>query len=319
MQWCDDTLNALDDSVADVIPLRVEASHRCFYRVQTQRQSLVLMDSPPALERNAQFVMLAEAFGRQGVPVPQILAAEENRGFYLMTDLGDTHLEDLYDTPVAGDALQAAINMLPTLAATEHEAIEPYTRARLHMELDLFSQWFAERLLRHPLDAESWQHSCALLVESADLQPKCCVHRDYHCRNLLYNNGQLGIVDFQDALRGPILYDIASLLRDCYYVFDESTVDHWLDRFVQITPALKDKSADQTKRSFDWLALQRQLKAVGIFARLHLRDQKSSHLGYIPPLLQRIRAVAAQYSELQGLEMQLKDCIEATNHTGLPV
>ena len=210
-------------------------------------------------------------------------------------------------------------DMLPTIAATEHVGIEPYTRARLHMELDLFTEWFAERLVKHPLDAQSWRRSCALLVDSADMQPKCCVHRDYHCRNLLYNDGQLGIVDFQDALRGPLLYDIASLLRDCYYVFDESTVGRWLSRFVQITPALHGNEPLQIKRSFDWMALQRQLKAVGIFARLHLRDQKSSHLGYIPPLLQRIRQLAAQYPELQELDVQLENCITTTNRVGLPL
>jgi aminoglycoside/choline kinase family phosphotransferase len=268
------------------------------------------MHSPPELERNEQFLVLADVFKHNGVPVPEIVATDRTRGFFLLTDLGGIHLDSLYGTPAQSNALQAAINMLPRIAATQHPSIEPYTRERLHMELDIFSEWFAQELLNQPLDLSLYAEMCGVLVASADLQPKGCVHRDYHCRNLLFTNQQLGIVDFQDALYGPILYDIASLLRDCYHEFSEPEVDQGLRDFVAITPKLANTDPDQIKTWFDLMAIQRQLKAVGIIARLHLRDAKSSHMQYIMPVLNRLHALAAGYPQLRPLTEQLDGCIK---------
>ena len=308
--WCEQALAERGDAFSNVIPLRVEASHRSFYRIETTRRSLVLMDSPPSLERNEQFLVLADVFRQNGVPVPEIVATDRTRGFFLLTDLGGVHLESLYGTPAQAGALQAAIDMLPRIAATRHQSIEPYTSERLHTELAIFSEWFAQKLLNHPLDLNRYTEMCDLLVASAESQPKGCIHRDYHCRNLLFTNQQLGIVDFQDALQGPILYDIASLLRDCYYEFDEQEIDQRLRDFVVITPQLADTDPVQIKTWFDWMAIQRQLKAIGIFARLHLRDAKSSHLLHILPVLHRLRALAAAYPAMQPLVVQLDDCIK---------
>ena len=302
-------MSAAGETLLNTTALRVEASHRSFYRLQTSQRSLVLMQSPPELERNEQFDTLARLFHRHGIGVPEILATEQSLGLFLLSDLGETHLEDLYDTPAQDQALSAAIDCLGVLAAITDPAIEPYTSERLYMELEIFREWFVQGMLGEDSHSDVYQDVCDMLVRSANMQPKSCTHRDFHCRNLLFNRHKLGVVDFQDALRGPILYDIASLLRDCYFEFKEADIDHWLSYFVEKTPILNDFSPRQIKTWFDWIAIQRQLKAIGIFARLHLRDNKSTHLEHISPLLRRLQKLAAQYPELDSLNVQLNSCI----------
>jgi hypothetical protein len=306
--WCEQQLSALGETLVDTEALRVEASHRSFYRLHGKKQSFVLMQSPPELERNEQFVTLARLFHGHGIRVPEILAIDKPRELFLLADLGDIHLEDLYGTTAEAQALSAAIDILPTLAGITDPAIEPYTTERLYMELEIFSEWFVQGMLKQKLDPGVYQRICDTLVHSADMQPKGCVHRDFHCRNLLFVDGKLGVVDFQDALHGPILYDIASLLRDCYFEFKEAKIDHWLTYFVSKTSLLDDYSAKQVKIWFDWIAIQRQLKAIGIFARLHLRDHKSTHLAHIPTVLGRLLRLTAQYPELEALNLQLLAC-----------
>jgi len=309
--WCEDVLSRSGETIADLEPLRVEASHRCFYRVQTGKRTVVLMDSPPALERNDLFAAVGQAFHEHDIPIAEILAAEPETGLFLLSDLGDTHFEALYGSAQQDSALQAAIDLLPQLAAIQSPAIELYTPELLFAELDLFNEWFMGRLLRLEIYTGMFQQTSEQLVTAIELQPKCCVHLDYHCRNLLYNDGHLGVVDFQDARHGPILYDIASLLRDCYYTFPEQDIDRWLDYFVSLTPALQDHSPSEIRQWFDWTAAQRQLKAIGIFSRMHFRDAKATHLQYIEPLLHRLHALAASYPELRLLNMQLTGCIKA--------
>jgi N-acetylmuramate 1-kinase len=144
-----------------------------------------------------------------------------------------------------------------------------------------------------------------LLVENTQAQPQCCVHRDWHCRNLLLRaDGSLGVVDFQDALLGPAAYDLASLLRDCYYTFDEAEIARWRDAFLARTPLPIDPA--RFPRQLDLTAVQRQLKAVGIFARLRQRDGKSTHLQWILPVLERLIAVAERYPDLVPLAAWLR-------------
>jgi aminoglycoside/choline kinase family phosphotransferase len=309
--WCEDVLSRSGETVADLEPLRVEASHRCFYRVQTGKRSVVLMDSPPALERNDLFAAVGQVFLDHDIPIAQILAAEPETGLFLLSDLGDSHFESLYGSGQQDDALRAAIDLLPKLGAIDDPVIEPYSSDRLHAELDIFNEWFMGRLLRLEIYTGMYAQTSEILVTALELQPKCCVHRDYHCRNLLYNDGRLGVVDFQDALHGPVLYDIASLLRDCYYTFPEPEITRWLDYFVGLTPVLQDLSHDQVQQWFDWTAAQRQLKAIGIFARMYFRDGKGTHLRYIQPMLHRLQTLARSYSELRLLDVQLTGCIDA--------
>lgn len=284
-------------------PLAVEASHRRFYRLHVIDGSLVAMHSPPALENNAQFVTLARLFARYGIGVPELLAADLEQGFFLMTDLGDVHFADVYrDSRRYGGpqaVLPAAIATLIRLQQVDDPAIAPYTRQRFEDELGIYEEWFLGRLLGERADP-ALRSVFETLVAATGRQPVCCVHRDFHSRNLLrQSDGSVGVVDFQDALMGPATYDLASLLRDCYYVFPEREVSRWRDAYLAQTPLPVDR--DTFARDMDLTALQRQLKAVGIFARLHLRDGRDSHLPHILPVLERIRDLAAGYGGTAAL------------------
>ncbi len=318
MIWCKTALQFAEDEQPAVTALRVEASHRSFYRVHAKADTHVFMHSPPELENNAQFLQLASLFHQHHIPVPEVVAVDLAKGYFLLEDLGSTHLQELYDTPAQNQAVQAAILLLPSLGAIRDAAIPLYDVERLYMELGLFDDWFVQKFLQQQIDTSTYQAACAQLVESAEEQPKCCVHRDYHCRNILYHKNKLGIVDFQDALHGPILYDPASLLRDCYHTFSEAQISQWLDLFISHTDVLKNVPRTRIQQWFDFIAIQRQLKAIGIFARLHLRDNKSSHLQEIRPLLRRLIDLLAAYPTLHPLQAALQQCSRwASTHPAL--
>lgn len=285
-------------------PIRVEASHRRFYRVRwhaegAARASFVVMASPPDLENNDQFVALADLFRQRGIGVPELLARDEDQGYFLMSDLGETHFEDVYADRGPAAVLPEALGTLHRLQQIDDPRVPPYTRARFRDELRLYVTWCLGALLDLEPPAaldEVFEH----LMASTGTQPVCCVHRDFHCRNLLKTpSGGVGVVDFQDALMGPATYDLASLLRDCYYRLPEAEVGRWRDEYLARTPLEVDRP--RFAMDFDFTALQRQLKAVGIFARLSLRDGRDSHLAYIVPVLGRIGDLAAKYPLMSPL------------------
>jgi aminoglycoside/choline kinase family phosphotransferase len=299
-QW---TCRQLPDSPRiHLTPLRAEASFRHFYRVEADSlpvlKPLVLMTSPPQKENNEQFVTLASILLDSGIPVPEIQASSVEKGWYLMTDLGRRDLESSYGTPTQDQALEAAISTLVDLQKIEDPAIPIYRPQRFADELVIFSDWFVDRHLQQRLP-DALEPVFEALVERTGAQQQCCVHRDYHCRNLLFNGGNLGVVDFQDALIGPVSYDLASLLHDCYHFFSADEIARWRDVYLaRSTFAIEPASF---AIDLDFSAVQRQLKAVGIFARLHLRDDKSSHLPFIPPVLTHIAELCAKHPPLKPL------------------
>jgi N-acetylmuramate 1-kinase len=308
-RWTESRLTERGLSLADCRPLATEASHRRFYRLRmglgSATASLVAMSSPPALERNAAFEHLAGVFSAAGIGVPEIVAIDRARGFVLMSDLGERHLADAYADPGVEAVMPGAIDTVIRLQQVQDAQIEPYTRQRFADELDIYRDWCLGALLERA--APDWlDDAFAVLLAATDAQPRCCVHRDYHCRNLLLRpDGGIGVVDFQDALMGPATYDLASLLRDCYYRFDERAVAHWRDEYLARTPLPVNRST--FARDMDLVALQRQLKAVGIFARLMIRDGRGSHAPHIVPVLERIRDLAADYPDLAALARHAED------------
>jgi N-acetylmuramate 1-kinase len=297
--WLAAVLPGLGATTAGVLqPLTGDASFRRFYRIGTTALPLIAVDAPPATENNPQFVQLADFFAAANVRVPRVFAHDLEQGFLLVEDLGDILYADVYATVERDAALEAALQTLLKIRCIRSPAgiVPSYSRQRLYDELELFRIWLVEGLARLDLtDGERGELEWlwALLVDNADAQPKVCVHRDYHSRNLLWcPGGVTGVVDFQDALWGPELYDLASLLRDCYVRFDEAEVARWRERFCSLArDAGVPLAADDPARfatSFDLTACQRQLKALGIFARLQLRDGRSSHLVDIAPVLDRL-------------------------------
>lgn len=267
------------------------------------------MDSPPDKERNEQFCHLAAVFGAAGLPVPEVIAQNPEAGWFLMTDLGDRDLEMAYQQGQTQAAIDAAIAVLVELQQLSDPALEPYTAQRFTDELEIFSEWFLTGLLNITLP-QSLQSSFATLVTRMGQQPQCCVHRDYHCRNLLFSpEGRFGIVDFQDALIGPAAYDLASLLYDCYHEFPEALIASGCARYLALRSATdgSDYDPEQFRQDLDFCAIQRQLKAIGIFARLARRDGKSSHLRYISPVLARLARLCSTYPTLAELGQFLTD------------
>lgn len=294
--------------------LRVEASHRTFLRVRASKKSYVVMSSPPHLEANDQFVTVAEVFGRHQVPVPRILHSEPQLGLYLMADLGRTHLQDTYGTDQQDKALAAAIDALLLIGPIRDPAIPAYSEDRLIMELGIYSEWFVQGLLKQDGTSSSYDQASRPLIDAMLAQPEACVHRDYHCRNLLFEDGVLGIVDFQDALIGPALYDLATLFTDCYHEFADPVIDHWLDIYTAKLPgdhALAGVPRQTLRMWLDFTGVQRQLKAIGIFSRLQIRDNKDTHIAYIEPNLRRVIERADRYPELSALCAQLRRDAEA--------
>ena len=300
MTWLETILGGEPEKIETLQP---EASFRSFYRVYRNGRSMVVMDAPPDKEDPARFIKLAGLFAASGVPVPTILAADVGQGFVLMDDLGRRHFVDTYLSGDAQSAIETGISMLHTLQQVPIEAVPPYTRARLADELDLFSQWFLSGLLNTSVAAD-WASLRQSLIDDLSSQPTVVVHRDYHCKNLLLSaSGRLGIVDFQDALAGPALYDVASLLRDCYWRFEEPVIRRGLAGYLEHCPWQFSDPWHQLNRT----ALQRQLKAIGIFARLHLRDGKSSHLRYIEPVLDHAAFLIRESSAFPALGSWLDD------------
>ncbi len=286
-QWLETTLGGVPDLVET---LRPEASFREFYRVRLGSRCLVAMFAPPEKEDPARFVRLARLFVDAGVPVPAVHASDISLGYVLMEDFGPRHFLDLYQSGDTDLALARGVSMLHVMQRMNPALVPPYSATRLSDELEIFRVWLVEALLQMDVPA-CWPTVTGQLVEELASQPITVVHRDYHCRNLLITeSGGLGIVDFQDALAGPALYDLASLLRDCYWRFDDQLIRRWLTRYIEVSPWHFDDPWNQFNRT----ALQRQLKAVGIFARLHLRDGKSSHLRYIIPVLEHAAFLARE-------------------------
>ena len=301
--------SSLSDAVAGAEPLLAEASHRRFYRLRLARAgdsgaesgdaSLVVMDSPPALERNDAFLYMQGLLARHGLPVPRILASDADQGFFLLSDFGNRHLQDAYRGPERERAIALAIDALVRMQAIEDAAVPPYEESRLRDELGIFGEWLLGALLGEALPAHA-QVAFDALVENALRQPQCLIHRDYHCRNLMLTpEGCLGIVDFQDALIGPATYDLACLLWDCYHRFDGRELRRWQERYRTRCRFGFDREA--LSRTLDLTGLQRQLKAAGIFVRLLLRDGKSSHLRHIPPVFDAMRQICAAYPETTAL------------------
>jgi aminoglycoside/choline kinase family phosphotransferase len=291
-------------------PLLVEASHRHFYRVHGQRSTpstFVVMASPPDKENNNQFVSLARVFANHGVGVPEIIASHTQAGYFLLSDLGELHFADAYESDQREAALAAGIHTLIDIQTINDPAVPPYDAARFRDELNIFRQWFVEGWLAEAFPSDDLDDVFEELIANTQTQVQCCVHRDFHCRNLLFgadnDDRPVGVVDFQDALMGPVSYDLASLLRDCYFRFTEPEIAHWRNYYLQRTPFQLDP--DEFAVHLDLTAVQRQLKAVGIFARLQLRDDKTSHLPHIPPVLCQLDELAGAYPRLAPLRSHL--------------
>lgn len=309
---------------ATLRPASSDASFRRYFRVDAaDGGTLIVMDAPPPQEDVQPFIQVAKLFGATGVTVPQILAQDVEHGFLLLSDLGSTTYLKQLQPDTAHKLYIDAIDSLVLLQAQSRPGQLPeYDRALLHRELMLFPEWYIGKHLKATLDdkqqADLNQVFETLLANNL-AQPQVYVHRDYHSRNLMVlDKGNPGILDFQDAVYGPITYDLVSLLRDAYIQWDEEMVLDWAIRYWERArraglPVSHD--IDAFYRDFEFMGLQRHLKVLGIFARLYYRDGKDSYLNDIPLVMDYTRKAAYRYKEFAPL-IRLLDTFEE-NRTGV--
>ena len=316
---------------ARLIPVAGDASNRRYFRLGDEQFSVIVVEAPPETEKNPEFLAIADTLSRAGVRVPCVLAADLGRGYLLLEDLGDAVLLPLLDADTASDYYACAFDTLLKLA--DIDITEPsvasmprYDEALLTEELSRFPHWFVEQLLEQSLtqnDRDIIQCASECLLASALEQPQVLVHRDFHSRNLmLQKDGQLAVIDFQDAVVGPVTYDLVSLLRDCYIRWPLDKVRRWALDYRSSLEALgkvelvkecagSDSHTDSVKararaegeflRWFDLMGLQRHIKVLGTFARLYLRDGKSAYLDDLPMVLTYVRDVLQQYQHEPAL------------------
>ena len=286
-----------------------DASFRRYFRFTHQANSWIAVDAPPEKEDSRPFVKLATQWKAQGVPVPQVFFFNEAGGFMLLEDFGDQLLLPELNTDTADRLYGIAMRELIAIQRCDNAELPPYDQPLLRRELNLFDEWFVGKLLALSL-SESEQNalfdSYTCLEHAVMSQPQVTVHRDYHARNLMLlaeQQDRLGIIDFQDAVSGAYTYDLVSLLRDAYVRWPAAKVEAWVEVFRQQLLALGQIVADpeQFLREFDLMGMQRQLKVLGIFARLYLRDGKSGYLGDIPRVLGYLVRAAKNYPEYSEL------------------
>ena len=301
------TRTALADPQAELMRASTDAGFRSYWRSVGSGVSRIVMDSPPGREDVRPWLRMRSLLEAGGVRVPQVLAQDVDAGFLLLEDLGvDTYLQ-IIDADNADALFDAAIAQLLRLQAIPCPSdLSNYDEALLMRELRLFDEWFLGRELALTLDAAT-QASLALiyrrLIDAALAQPQVLVHRDFMPRNLMPKDEGPAVLDFQDAVRGPIAYDALSLFKDAFLSWPEHRVDHWLARYHSraFTAGLPVPELARFRCDADWIGVQRHLKVLGIFARLKHRDGKSKYIADAPRFLAYLDGVLPRYPELAPL------------------
>lgn len=320
LKWLTEELNL---QVQAIEPASSDASFRRYFRVTHNEGCQIVMDAPPDKEATEPFIRLAALFKQAQVHVPAVFQQNLVQGFLLLDDFGCKSYLDGLQPDNADTLYQSAMASLFGLQSNvdiKSALLPVYDAALLKRELSIFYDWFLQQLLGIVLPVSVRQSVDDLLVDSALQQPLVCVHRDFHSRNLmLLDSGAPGIIDFQDAVIGPITYDLVSLLRDCYIRWPQENVDDWMAQYYYrlVQAGMLAVELTQFKRWFDLMGLQRHLKAMGIFARLHLRDGKSTYLADIPRTMSYVLDVGELYPELTDFKNFLQQQVVPVYQTKL--
>jgi len=317
-RWAEQILGA----PVEMAPASADASFRRYFRIFCPSgHTYVAMDAPPAHESVETFARVAARFRDVGLNVPLVYAMDGRQGFALLSDLGsrtylsavdESNTDELY-----ADALDCLLR-LQTGGLDRLDAFESYDSTKLGQEMELFRQWFVPYRTTRALTADDHEvidRTFEALTASALEQPRVWVHRDFHSRNLMVTDtDNPGVLDFQDAVTGPVTYDLVSLLRDCYIVWPADRLETWLSAYYgRIGPALPEPARDYARfrRWFDWMGVQRHIKVLGIFSRLFHRDGKAGYLDDLPVVYAYVRDVCARYPELRPFQ----DLIESMEIT----
>ncbi|WP_366943248.1 phosphotransferase [Nevskia sp.] len=305
-------MNALTLADAHFAPASADASFRRYFRVSAQGQSWIVMDAPPEREDCGPFLKVGALLLDAGVNVPQVVAQDLDQGFLLLTDLGrQTYLDVINEANADALFAPAIAALIRWQRASKPGVLPDYDAALLARELALFPDWYLARHLGIRLsgaDLADWNTVCERLIAAALAQPKVYVHRDYMPRNLMLSapapDVQVGVLDHQDAVHGPIAYDPICLFKDAFLSWPEARVDGWLRQYHAAgsaagLPLNPDYAA--FRRDADWIGVQRHLKVLGIFARINYRDGKPKYLADTPRFIRYVIDVARRYPELAPL------------------
>ncbi len=290
-----------------------DASFRRYFRWRSESLQLVLMDAPPPQEDCRPFVRMAQMLGHAGLNVPRILAQDVQQGFLVLSDLGEHTWLQVLDADNADALFRQALAVLVQMQQIKvaGSGLPRYDEALLRRELELFPDWYVAHELGVQLDAQQrqwWQQGCELLVQAALAQSRVLVHRDFMPRNLMADASEPGVLDFQDAVIGPISYDVISLFRDAFISWPDEQVHGWLQHYWQ---QARNAGLPVPERfaSFvvdcDLMGLQRHLKVIGIFARICHRDGKPAYVQDVPRFFAYIRPVLGRYPQLRPLQLLL--------------
>ncbi|MDF1691315.1 MAG: phosphotransferase [Zhongshania sp.] len=311
--WCLQQLS-LDaaDAASELVVVSGDASFRSYYRLPLAAGgSVIAVHAPPDKEDNLAFATVQALLHKHGARVPALLGWDKPRGFLLQEDFGDQLLWPLLVNSAAADhyyrqafGVMLAMQRIPN----DQHSLPEYDEARLTAEMNLFSEWFVSGLLGYQLDADELamlRGVFGLLSARALAQSQVLVHRDFHSRNLMVlADERLGMIDFQDAVVGPVSYDLVSLIRDCYVSWPEEQVDDWIEVYrlmAMRVGVLKAVSAEEFRQDVDWMGLQRHIKVLGIFARLNLRDGKTAYMADLPLVLEYTLSIASRYPEFDEI------------------
>lgn len=314
-----DWISSIDSVVGcDPMPASVDASFRRYFRLQAGATSFIVMDAPPEQEDCLPFLRIAGYLEAMQLNAPRIIEANLDDGFLLLSDLGTClYLDELQQNPDDASSLYAdaitALLAMQLRGAAYQSSLPSYDDDLLRFELSLFHDWLCGTHLGLSFtesEEKAWQACCDLLAANALDQPQVFVHRDYHSRNLMRtSDNNPGILDFQDAVEGPLTYDLVSLLKDCYVRWPADQVRQWaLEFYGELDRSMQEQVDElQFRRYFELMGVQRHLKAAGIFARLNHRDGKRSYIADIPRTLSYIVELGPQYAELQLLVGLIED------------
>jgi aminoglycoside/choline kinase family phosphotransferase len=292
----------------DIAPASADASFRRYFRVTAKGRDYIVMDAPPAHEDCRPFIAVARLFADAGVHVPQVLAQDLEQGFLLLSDLGNTTYLSALDETTARELYLASNDALIRIQQASRPGVLPeYDRALLARELMLFPEWYVARHLGVAMNdgqAAILNTVFERLLANNLAQPKVYVHRDWHSRNLMVSDPNPGILDFQDAVYGPITYDLASIYRDAYIQWEEEQQLDWVIRYWEKARAARlpvREDFGEFWRDFELMGAQRHIKVLGIFARLYHRDGKDGYLKDMPLVMHYLRKACERYDELKPL------------------
>lgn len=305
-----------DKTLGNIQSASADASFRRYFRVTDKNdgKTYIVMDAPPDKENCTPFIQVTQLLRNASVNAPEIIRENEEQGFLLLSDLGNkTYLDHL--TNEQADTLYSdAIDSLVLMQKIESD-LPQYNEQRLRDEMNLFEPWYLNKHLDVHLNKtqkNSLDSVCNMLAKSAIEQPQAFVHRDYHSRNLmLLNENNPGIIDYQDAVIGPISYDLVSLLKDCYIEWPRNKIEKWIDVYLLKSGKNNNEKYNREEfiRWFDLMGVQRHLKVLGIFSRLNYRDGKQQYLNDLPLTLKYIIDACQQYNELEPLHELLEELV----------